>query len=238
MCTMPPSAGKALYNMLQPSNGSYYCTPIFNTNKSSENALPLLGLNFVFIKGKNLQDTVYFGDAFNNVDNIMYTLDESAEKPLYHILQEVPGDSWNEGTVADMVSGEWKYWLEDWLRVDGNRPDDMGFCFPEQVFFSQVDGYELIPENEAKIRNQMKLQAQLDMLNRYKVESIEVSVLQNRFYYLKDYDLGDVCSVSIDEIQQMFTARIVEVKEVHSDNKVDVEIVLGTPQKTQWKKVL
>ncbi|MCE2603867.1 siphovirus ReqiPepy6 Gp37-like family protein, partial [Pseudomonas aeruginosa] len=110
---------------------------------------------------------------------------------------------------------------------DGNRPDDMGFCFPEQVFFSQVDGYELIPENEAKIRNQMKLQAQLDMLNRYKVESIEVSVLQDRFYYLKDYDLGDVCSVSIDEIQQMFTARIVEVKEVHSDNKVDVEIVLG-----------
>ena len=158
--------------------------------------------------------------------------------PLYHILQEVPEANWNSSMmIYQWVAGAAKFYLEDWLKVDANRPSGMGFIYPEKVFLSQVNGVDLIPANEAKIRAQMKQQATLDMLSNYKVERIECDVLQNRFYYLQDYDLGDVCSVVIDEIQQSFTARIIEVREVHAANKVDIQVVLGTPNKREYRKV-
>ena len=73
------------------------------------------------------------------------------------------------------------------------------------------------------------------MLNNYKVESIEVDVLQHRFIYSQDYDLGDICTVSIDDIRQMYTARIIEINEVYASNKLDVTVIMGTPQKQKWR---
>ena len=35
---------------------------------------------------------MFFGKAYNNVDDMSYTLDESAEKCLYEIIQEVDAD--------------------------------------------------------------------------------------------------------------------------------------------------
>ena len=35
---------------------------------------------------------VFFGKAYNNVDDMTYTLDESAEYCLYEVLQEVESD--------------------------------------------------------------------------------------------------------------------------------------------------
>ena len=82
----------------------------------------------------------------------------------------------------------------------------------------------------------MQKKAQLDMLDHYKVEAISINVLQEKFIYLKDYDLGDVCAALIDDMEQFYTARIVEINETHKSNRIDVELVLGSPSKQKWRK--
>lgn len=53
--------------------------------------------------------------------------------------------------------------------------------------------------NQQKIKNLMQKKARLDMLENYKIETIEVNVIQVRYEYMKDYDLGDTCAVYIDD---------------------------------------
>lgn len=246
--TYPPSAddtveagqplGQALYGILSADGRSFICNPIFYTDETK----PLLGLNVKFWKGRDLSDTVRFSDSLNNVSSIKYTYDESAEYARYHILQELPDDTddtkWpnSHGVVTSSISdGKLKYYLQAHYQNDSNRPKDMGICRPEKVFYSQIDGVDLIPDNEEEIVQKMQAAAQLDMLNNYKVENIEVDTLRSRYIYREDYDLGDICAVSIDDIRQMYTARIIEVDEVYSNNKLETKVVLGTAQKQKWR---
>ena len=62
-------------------------------------------------------------------------------------------------------------------------------------------------------------------------------MIQNNFLYLNDYDLGDICSTVIDDIEEMFVARIVETSEVIKNNTEEVTLTLGTPQKSKYKKI-
>ncbi|MBC8568250.1 hypothetical protein H8692_05660 [Mogibacterium sp. NSJ-24] len=230
--------GQALYNILSGDNWSYTCTPVYYTDESK----PLLGLTVNFWKGQDLRNTVRFSDSLNNVSRVNYTYDESGEFSRYMILQALPeGTSaidWptDYGVVTGWIEeGKLKSYFQTYYEYDGNRPQDMGLTKPEKVFFSQIDGIDLVPANAEVLSNKMKAAAQVDMLSNYKVESIAAEVLQERFFYRKDYDLGDICTVSIDAIRQMYTARIIEVDEVYSSNKLDVTVVLGTPQKQKWR---
>ena len=78
---------------------------------------------------------------------------------------------------------------------------------------------------------QMRQEGRIDMLDNYRLETVTVDVLQNRFIYLTDYDLGDTVSIVIPELNMTFTAQIMEVYEVQSSNRLDVQIVLGTPKR-------
>ena len=75
------------------------------------------------------------------------------------------------------------------------------------------------------------------MLDNYKVETMEINVIQVRYEYLSDYDLGDTCAVLIDDLNQMYYARIEKINETHKDNMVDIQLVLGTPRKQKWRRV-
>lgn len=97
-----------------------------------------------------------------------------------------------------------------------------------------MSGIEIIATNESKIRAQMKEAARLEMLNNYKIETINVDVLQETFKYLRDYDLGDICSVVIDELEMTYSIRIIEVKEIHRKNAVEIQLVFGTPTKQKY----
>ncbi|WP_330676392.1 Gp37-like protein, partial [Mogibacterium timidum] len=59
-------------------------------------------------------------------------------------------------------------------------------------------------------------------------------VIQNNTYYLKDYDIGDLCSISFDEIEQTFKARIMEVNETYSKNQLGIKVIFGTPRKAKY----
>lgn len=210
-----------------------------------------VGLDLTFKKGVQRTDGeagVYFGEAYNNVDDMSYTLDESAEKCLYEIVQAVDAEHYSAFSTTyfpikytEVEDGETKYYIGCTYFYGGNQPSKMGNCYPKVVLETSLSSDECdlkvtTAANQQKIKNLMQKKAQLDMLNNYKVEKISITVIQERFKYMTDYDLGDVCVALIDDLQQLYYARIEEVNETHRDNKIDVEIVMGTPSRQKWRK--
>lgn len=240
--------GEAVYGIL---SGSGYGILTTVSNYPASGGTGSVGLKVLFRKGVQRtegEDSVYFGKAYNNVDDISYTLDESAEYCLYEILQEVEADFYNSFSSAyfpikftEIENGETKYFIGCTYIYEGNRPSGMGMCYPKRIIKTSLSSDECdlkvtTAANQQKIRNLMQKKAQLDMLDHYKVETISINVIQERFHYMKDYDLGDTRVVLIDDLQQMYHARIEEINETHRDNRVEVQLVLGTPSKQKWRK--
>jgi len=228
---------QAFYDFCETDNYSFYCEPIFNA-KEKETTEPMLGVELTFFKGQDLRDTVYFGDAFSNVQKIDYVLDESAEFPEYVVIQQIEYATGFTGVVTLPTPDGIKNYISERVVEPNNAPSDIGTAYPVKVFYSNITGIEMVSANESKIRSEMRKQATVDMLSHYKVENIAVDVLQERFLYLHDYDLGDICSIIASDIEQMFTARIVEIYEVHKENRVEVQVVMGTPQKTRYRRII
>ena len=227
-----------LYNYLVPLGYSFYCTPVFNPVTSE--SLPHIGVDIHIYKLVDKTDTVYFGDYFKNVEDIQYTLDESDMYGEYVIVQEIPVEqagNFQLATTINTADGLRSYMYINMNDVN-NFPSGFGECVPLKCFETSISDIEFIAANEETIHKQMIQQATLDMLNHYKIENMTVDTLQNRFYYLTDYDLGDKCNLQITKLNQQFTARIAEVSEVHSKNKVDISLTMGTPRKTTYIKKL
>lgn len=211
-----------------------------------------VGLNVVFRKGRQLTDGetgVFFGKAYNNVDDMSYKLDESAEKCLYEIIQEVDADHYSAFSSSyfpikytEIVDGTTRYYIGCTYFSAANQPTKIGNCYPKKVLSTSLSSDECdlkitTATNQELIRNLMRKKAQLDMLDNYKVETMEINVIQVRYEYLSDYDLGDTCAVLIDDLNQMYYARIEKINETHKDNMVDIQLVLGTPRKQKWRRV-
>jgi len=236
-------AAEALYELLNNTGYSFDCEPIYAPIEVDEEQYPILGLNFIFKKGNDKKDIVYFGDTFKNISSLKYTLDESAIKNYYVVLQKVESlDGWESkgfNTFTEKIDGETAYYISARFNfVNGSKISDMGYATNGATLEAQIDEVDIVPANATKIKRLMEKAAKLEMLNNYKVETIEATVLQEKFFYLQDYDLGDVCTVYIDELQKMYSARIEEVREVHAANKVEIEVVLGTPTQRMWKAVI
>lgn len=228
--------GKLFFDLFEEGGYSYYCEPVFNV-KANEGKQPLLGLNIVGTKGRDLTSKVFFGKAFKNIKKLDYTFDESAIRSDYLAVQVVSDDSKFSNQYAVYKDSKWQKTIVERVKNDVNVPGNLGYCRPFKVLYTTVSSDTTAAALESEIRSQMHQQITLDMLNNYKVENISVDVIQNRFLYKEDYDLGDVCTIIDDELQQRYTARIVEIYEVHSKNKVDIQVVLGTPTKQKYRRV-
>lgn len=225
------AAGTIMYNHLNGQERSFYS----NIRIEGINGEPYITNNCVVYQGRDLRNKVYFGTGWGNVSKIEYLLDESAEYPYFEIWQDI-GDAqgfsgaettWkNDGTTRNIIK-------EIYVDED-NRPSGVGLVYPKKIIESSVSGIEIVATNESKIRAQMKEAARLEMLNNYKIETINVDVLQETFKYLRDYDLGDICSVVIDELEMTYSIRIIEVKEIHRKNAVEIQLVFGTPAKQKY----
>lgn len=230
------STGSAMRKALKAAGYTLICRPIFSAKE--EPGKPLLGIELHIQKGRDLRDDVFFGEAWGNISKCEYACDESGIYSGFLASQEIPDDF----KTSNEVHGFWKDGkkvraIHEYVQFDNNVPSDLGHCIPLKVFNASISGVEIKSENEALIRSKMRDAAKLEMLNNYKQETISVDVLQHRFYYLKDYDLGDICTINIDSIQKEFTSRLVEVREVHAKNKVDIELVFGTPNRQVYRKV-
>lgn len=240
--------GEAIYAALSDTGYSV----VANVNKfPTAEKSGAVGLDLIFKKGVQRTDGkagVYFGEAYNNVESMSYMLDESAEKCLYEIVQAVDAEHYSAFSTAyfpikytEVEDGETKYYIGCTYVHGRNQPTWMGNCHPKVVLETSLSSDECdlkvtTAANQKKIKNLMQKKAQLDMLNNYKVEKISINVIQERFEYMQDYDLGDVCVALIDDLQQLYYARIEEVNETHKDNKIDVEIVMGTPRRQKWRR--
>lgn len=183
--------------------------------------------------GRDISEQVIFGKGYENVSRIEYQYDDSDSFPYYQIAQTMETTGFSNEEVISDESGQRKGRITEHYIDANNRPRDVDY-YPKKVIEGNVSGIELKPANEAQIREQMRQQAKVDMLNHYKQETIVADVIQNNTYYLKDYDIGDLCSISFDEIEQTFKARIVEVSETYSENKLEVKITFGTPRKAKY----
>lgn len=239
--------GEALYSIL---SGTGYGLLTSVTSYPAADNSGSVGLKVKFAPGVERTEGdagVYFGKAYNNVDSMSYTLDESAEFCLYEILQEVESDVYGSYSTSyfpikftEVENGETKYFIGCTYYYEGNKPSNLGACYPKKILKTSLSSDECdlkvtTAANQQKIKNLMQKKAQLDMLDHYKVETISINVIQERFTYLRDYDLGDRCVALIDDMEQLFYARIEQINETHKSNRIDVELVLGTPSKQKWR---
>ena len=230
---------QVLYDAIKAFDYSYYCEPVFNP--VTDGTQPYVGVTANVYAGRDKTDEVFFGTKFGNVSKIEYTLDESDMFPHYKAVQEIPIASVSQiQTFAEIWSaydgGTLKAYIAEDYFYGGNAPSDLGYSYPTKVLVTNLSDIEVTPANEPLIHTQMAKLAQLDMLNHYKIETISIDIQQYKFLYLVDYDLGDKCTIMVDEIGQQFEARIVEVNEVHRNNGVEISLVLGTPNKVKYVK--
>lgn len=226
--------GKTLYNNLEKYNCSYIVRPLF---KNRDESKPLLGIETQIWKGRDLRNSIYFGDSIDNVKKIEFMVDESGAKECVIGLQEIPDEITNYSNVVYAYEdGKYKKFISETYHYQNNMPTNLGKVFPQKIIKTNCN--EINANNEKTVRETMQHEAKLELLNNYIDEKISIDVIQNKFYYLKDYNLGDVCTIVIDKIQKMYTARIVEINEVFSQNKNDVELILGTPTKQEYRRII
>jgi len=239
--------GTALYDVISGTGFGIHAE-IVEYPKEKSGAV---GVDITFTQGRQLtngDEGIFFGKAYNNVDDMSYTLDESAEMCLYEIVQEVEADYYSKFSTSyfpikytEVADGTTKYYIGCTYFYEGNQPTMIGACYPKRILPTTLSSDECdlkvtTAANQQKIKSLMQKKAQLDMLDHYKVESIEVNIIQNRYEYIKDYDLGDTCVVLIDDLEQIYHARIEKVNETHKDNMIEIQLVLGTPSKQKWRR--
>lgn len=226
--------GESLYKNLEKYNCSYRVKPLF---KNRDESKPILGIETQIWKGRDLRNSIYFGDSIDNVKKIEFMVDESGAKECVIGLQEIPDEITNYSNMFyTYEDGKHKKYISEAYHYQNNMPNNLGKVFPQKVIKTNCS--VISASDEKTVRETMQHQAKLELLNNYIDEKISIDVIQNKFYYLKDYDLGDVCTIVIDKIKKMYTARIVEINEVFSQNKNDVELILGTPTKQEYRRII
>ncbi len=223
--------GATLYDFYKSNNIGYTAKPKFNPSKKDTE--PLLGIEIETINGRNLTKDIFFGSEYDNVSNVQTAFDDSGVKSFFVAMQIVPEGIKYSNMKPVYIDGKWQNVIYETFNEPKNRPTDLGECSALRCISTSVS--EVNEDNEQTVRSQMIEQLRLDMLNHYRVETVAVDVIQNRFYYLRDYDLGDNCSVVL-ETGELYSAQIIEINEVHRSNKVEVQIVLGTARKRKVVK--
>lgn len=224
------SANDIIRSALDSAGDGLVCKPTFNTNKEG----PHLGIKIDTLVGLDLRNTVFFGEAWNDVSKVEYILDDSANRNNLIGMQVLPDDVSYSSAISTYVDGESKKVIYENILDQNNKPLGLGNCNPPMFYSTSVS--EITADNESEVREQMRQQLQLEMLNNYKIETISVDVIQNSFYYGQDYDLGDICTVDIAELNQSWVARITEIHEVYRKNNMEVQLILGTPQKNRERR--
>lgn len=235
-------AGEALYDILSDSEYGY----LTKISKYPQSDTDTLNVSVKVFKGSDLtsgDNAVYFGRAFNNVSDISYTLDESANQCFYEVLQEVSEEHYSAFSTnyfpikyTETKDGQIHYMIGCYFVWNSNKPEKLGNSNPKAVLTvslssDDVDLEDTSTANQQKIRRLLETQAKLDMLNNYRIETISCTVLQEKYEYMKNYDLGDKCVVYIDDLDLSYHAIISEVQETHKRNQVTLKVILGTPKK-------
>ena len=225
--------GKAIYDFLRLNNYRFIAKPYFNSLTRATRE-PMIGL---IMEAKKLRSRdVYFNKSLGTAKNIEYVFDDSGAYPHIVGVQIIEDKISYTNSLYIYKDSKFQKCIYESYEYNVNAPQDVGAAKPLRVIYTTANDIE--NGKEASVRAQMHNALKLELLNIYKVEHIACEVLLDRYLYPRDYDLGDLCSVQLDELEVEYSARIVEIREVYHKNICEIEIVLGTPTRKEYQKVL
>lgn len=227
------SGGKYIYDFLRLNNYRFIAKPYFNSPARASQE-PMIGL---IMEARKLRSKdIYFNKNLGTAKNIEYVFDDSGAYPLIVGVQIIEDAINYSHSLYIYKDSKMQKCIYESYGYSANAPQDVGAAKPLRVIYTSANDIE--NGKEASVRAQMQNALKLELLNNYKVEHISCEVLQDRYIYPRDYDLGDLCSVQLDELEVEYSARIVEIREVYHKNICEIEIVLGTPTRKEYQKVL
>lgn len=203
-----------------------------DTQISSSGGYDEIGMTVKFKEGRD-KTSLVFSEANKNVEEMQYAIDKSNSCAMIRTILKTEKD-------IDLHNYNWdEYYLASsaYTDADGHNiyvvHSDADVAWPtEQTPVRSIDGetqYEIKAANANKIITELRSKGNLEGLNHYIEQSVDMKVLQiSGYQYLTDYDLGDQVTVSFPlNGFSDYSARILEVREVHKENKCDVELTIG-----------
>lgn len=239
--------GTGLYNMLKALDYTYSTRPRWLAENEDLNKYPAIGLDITFKQGRDLTKSMFFGREYGNVRKVTVTTDESATKARYRMYLQLPqpperaegGDPPPPQISPEFYryeEGEKFGYISETVTFENQRPTDVGKLYPEKEMTANVSGIEIIRANETQVRQAMRSQAEEDVYNNNCIsEDIEIEAIEGNYKYRVDFDLGDLCTFVISELNQTYQVRIVEAIELYKENRKEVTLKLGNPKKISTK---
>lgn len=231
--------GSAIYDLLRTYDYKFVAKPVFNT-KGKELSEPLIGLELYVSKLKDKRDDIFFNKRLGSAKKVEYMLDDSGVATKIVGVQVLdPAINYSK-RIYVYHDGKYQPAIYEAYTYSPNSPSNVGNAVPLKVIYTSANNIET--GRELHVRAQMQNALKLELLNNYKVEHIECEAVQGVYSYPGDYkgayDLGDYCTIQIDELELEYSAKIVEIREVYHKNINEIEIILGTPTRKEYKKVI
>lgn len=145
---------------------------------------------------------VLFSTAFKNLINPDVVLQKNLKN---YAIVKGSFDGAEVTAIADVSNGGY----QKQIVIDGSSVESEGLTKDEYI-------------------EKLKVFGETELLNQYvDVENIAFDVDNESYEYKVDYDLGDKCTVIIEDIGYVLEGRIVSIYEVYKDNRRELSIEFG-----------
>lgn len=165
-------------------------------------------------QGQSANPFVTFSAGFGNLSGVTASKDESNYKNYAVVCGEDQAEN-RKVAYADLSNGGYKKVL--YVDARSERWDPEKQTEAEYLASLQQVGFD-------------------KLLDYVVVRNIDIQAASSGFVYLRDWDLGDLVDVIVEDVGLDMQARIITVREVFKKGNHTVEIELGDKKLTQLKK--
>lgn len=199
--------GDKVYDILKSSGLSYRVDYDFNNNTKTFNVWS--GLNRTEEQLDN--NPVVFSTKYGNIKNPNILIDDSTYKSGSIVVNQ----SGSEGNATAYTR----------VTIDPDEiPGDNAFL----IFKSSTnpDDYSTLDE----FYTALDAEGQTERTSRWtRTINIDFDAMSGSYKYMEDFDLGDVCSIEIQEVGVSINARLIGCYEVIKQNTWTLTMEFGTP---------
>lgn len=160
---------------------------------------------------QNENNPVLFSTVFKNLLNPDVVLQKNLKN---YAIVKGSFDGADVSAIADLSDGEY----QKQIVIDGSSIESEGLSKEQYL-------------------SKLKTFGETELLNQYTdVENIAFDVDNESYEYKVDYDLGDKCTVIIEDIDLTLEGRIISVFEVYKDNRRELSVEFGNKKivKRRW----
>jgi len=189
-------------------------------------------LSFEVWKGKDRTDTqeanswAIFSDSFYNVKNAVYDRNEADYKNYAYVAGE------GEGAARIVVEVDIRSDPKEERREVYIDARDLQSKYQDEA------GNEYT-YTDAQYRALLRQRGLEKLVEYAKVETVNSDVDPNaNLVYMKDFDLGDLCTYRYTDVGIETTKRITEVQEVYEGSKQTLSVVFGVDQLSSITKII